>query len=134
MVTCDACPLNDPFLNVDRTQFKCQCEWAELARTGTIAEAVQPKPPNLFQMGRTLAMAAIKATTGLIETGHLLVDEETFAARTKECEGGDGQPKCEHWDVKSKRCLKCGCYQAKRWLRTEECPLPEGEKKWLAVK
>lgn len=66
---------------------------------------------------------------GWAKKGFRVVSEERELERRAICTG------CEHGDaeahLKLGMCKKCGCSWGKLWLADWECPLPEGQKKFL---
>jgi hypothetical protein len=67
-----------------------------------------------------------KATAQWAEAGFPIVSREVFQDRLRSCQG------CQWW--KGWRCAQCGCAGVKLWLATEQCPLPEPERRWGAVR
>lgn len=62
--------------------------------------------------------------------GLKFVDRETYQKRM----GKSGCGGCKFWVIdpllKISRCEVCGCTDLKPWFASEECPLPEPQKRW----
>ena len=65
------------------------------------------------------------ATAQWAAAGFPVVSGDVFKARLRSCRA------CPWW--KRWRCTQCGCAGVKLWLATEQCPLPENEKRWRAI-
>lgn len=77
-------------------------------------KTTSPHPyPSLWQQAKNVAGAIVEhVTAGLPQ-----VDDETFHRRLSICE------RCEHFDVKQRRCTICGCLAGiKLWWSEQRCP------------
>ena len=76
-----------------------------------------------------LVLGFSKAMAKWVASGRPVVSREILRDRLKACRG------CEFWAKRSlfAKCRKCGCRKLKLWMATEQCPLPEPEKRWKAI-
>lgn len=75
-----------------------------------LAQAKQARLPGLFEMAANFASSiALWAWAGFPVT-----TREEFLRRFGICR------ECEHWN--GSRCVICGCFQVKPWLKTAACP------------
>lgn len=96
---------------------------------GTPQPPLEPlPPPTLADMADHLGGALVKWAA----RGFPIAPREERLARLRMCEGGPGQPRCQHWKPAARLGLgkcnhpSCGCTRAKTFLATEKCPI----KKW----
>lgn len=50
-------------------------------------------------------------------SGFAVVSPEVHLERSVQC------AICPRWDARRGRCEECGCYGAKHWMASEQCPL-----------
>lgn len=78
--------------------------------------------PSAVDLATRAAFAAWRAARAAAHGAAVLVDADTYAARTSACTA------CTYWDGSSRLGLGtcnhhgCGCTKLKRWLATERCP------------
>jgi hypothetical protein len=120
---CAACPAHHW-----GTYGSCRDDQSGIAQPPTKRALLTIPDPPLSALAGRVAYAAWRAANAGIHGDRVFVTDAEYEARSAICEP------CEYWDGKARfgfgkcKAPKCGCTKFKRWLATERCKHPAGDR------
>lgn len=121
-MSCDHCPIGDgcrSYPTLCENLAKNPKRWLPVVER--VNRPTEHSERSEYPPIATQAANAVGAAARFIASGFATVDQAEFDRRHAICEI------CEHFDVTSDRCKRCGCSLAyKPWSKAESCP----DKRW----